>query len=412
MTERIYYEDSTLHAFTAELVEHRKTDLGPAVRLDRTAFYPTSGGQPHDVGTIAGVPVVDVWEEESGEIWHRLASSEALPEGFAPGAQIEGHIDRTRRFDHMQQHTGQHLLSALFIELLDAPTLSFHLGSDASTIDLELLHLSWEAAFRVEDRANRLVWEDRPVQVEVVAPERVAEFKLRKPPQVSGDVRIVSIAGCDASACGGTHVTSTGQVGAVKITGIERYKGGVRVSFLCGGRALRDYRRALELLQQVAVDLTVAQDEVPEAVARIREEAKETRRALGDVRERLNLFEAERLWLAAPKSAGIRRLVSYLPEHDFDAVRAIATHLIEHPHTLIMLAVSEEKGVRAVCARSSDLPQVDASALLRTALAPLDGRGGGSPVLAQGGAPLHSRDEILAAFEGALNDIELETNGG
>jgi alanyl-tRNA synthetase len=364
------------------------------VRLDRTAFYPTSGGQPHDLGTLDGTAVKDVWDDE-GEVWHLL-------EGPLEGEEVQGRVDWARRLDHMQQHTGQHLLSAAFVRVLDAPTVGFHLGTESSTIDLELPHLHEEAAHRVEDEVNRVIWENRPVIARFVGDEELASLNLRREPQVEGPIRVVSVEGYDASPCGGTHLTRTGAVGQIKITGLERYKGGTRVTFLCGQRALRDYRRALGLLQETAEALTVGQGEVPEAVARVQEEARETRRALHKAQETLREVEGEELWQRAPVVDGVKRILAYWPGRSPDDLRAVASRLREHPSTLLLLATSGEGGVRIVCARSDDLEGVDAAAMIRDAAGALGGRGGGSPTLAQGGAPPASEEEVLAALNAAV----------
>ena len=399
MSHRLYYADATLREFRARVTAERVTERGPAVRLNQTAFYPTSGGQPHDTGTLDNVPVVDVWEDDDGAIWHLLDSELPIsPEKEA----ITGRINWARRFDHMQQHTGQHLLSAAFVEVWDAPTVGFHLGSEACTIDLEIPNLTWEAAFRVEDAVNRVVWENRPVTVQFVSPDEIAEIPLRKPPAVAGDIRVVWVQGYDASACGGTHVSHTGEIGLIKITGLERYKGGMRVTFRCGARALLDYRRILRLIQDVSADLSIAEDELPEAVARIQAEAKATHSAVRDLQATLAACEADRLWHTAPERAGMRQIVAHWDDRPFDQVRATASRLCEHPATLALLAVTTEKGVRLVCARSDDLDEVDAVAILRDALEALGGRGGGAPAMAQGGAPVSPAAAILMALHQAL----------
>ena len=397
MTERLYYRNATLTTFDARIVERRDTERGPAICLDRTAFYPTSGGQPHDLGTLAGISVRDVWDDENGEIWHLLDS---LPDANA----VTGVIDWPRRFDHIQQHTGQHLLSAAFVEVLDANTIGFHLGTESSTIDLDIPRLAWEAAFRVEDAVNRVIWEDRAVTIHSFTPEelKAQAVPLRKPPQVTGKIRVIWVDGYDASACGGTHVSRTGEIGLIKITGIERYKGGVRVAFQCGGRALRDYRRVLHVVRETSNDLSVAQDELRETVARIQEEAKTTRRALHKAQAVLMHFEADRLWTMTPEVEGVRRIVAHWTDHTFADARAIAGRLREQPRTLLLLAVTEEKGVRLVCARSDDLPHLNAGTILREAVSALGGRGGGSPAVAQGGAPSHPHEQIIAALESAI----------
>jgi len=399
VTQRLYYDNATLVDFDAHIVARRETERGPAVQLDRTAFYPTSGGQPHDTGTLAGIPVVDVWNEEEagppGTVWHLLGATPVA----ADDETVHGIIDWARRFDHMQQHTGQHILSAACVELYQGNTVGFHLGSAASTIDLDIPQLSWEAAFRIEDAVNRVIWENRPVTIHTVTHDDLKDMPLRKPPQVTGDIRVIWVEGYDVSACGGTHVRSTGEIGLLKITGIERYKGGVRVAFLCGGRALRDYRRVLHALRETSSDLSVAQDEVPQTVVRLQEELQTTRRALSKAQGQLLDFEADHLWEATPEIDGVRRIGVHWIDRPFADARAIAGRLRERPRTLLLLAVSEADGARLVCARSDDLPHVDAGAILREVTQALGGRGGGSPSIAQGGAPVHPADVIMATIQ-------------
>ena len=405
MTRRLYYDDAALVTFDARIVAQRETERGLAVQLDQTAFYPTSGGQPHDTGSLAGIPVVDVWDEEDaggpGTIWHLLEATPAAGD-IVKGNLVRGVIDWDRRFDHMQQHTGQHILSAACVELFQGNTVGFHLGSEASTIDLDLPQLTWEAAFKIEDAANRVIWENRPVTIHTVTRDDLGNIPLRKPPQVTGDIRVIWVEGYDASACGGTHVASTAEIGLLKITGVERYKGGVRVTFLCGGRALRDYRRVLHALRATSSDLSVAQDEVPQTVIRLQEDLQTTRRTLNKAQSQLIEFEADRLWETTPEVADIRRIGVHWTDRSFAEARAIAGRLRERPRTLLLLAVSEDDGVRLVCARSDDLPHIDARAILHNVMQALGGRGGGSPSIAQGGAPSHPHEFIAETLRRAV----------
>jgi alanyl-tRNA synthetase len=398
MTDRLYHTDSLLRHFTARIVAREQTERGPAVRLDRTAFYPTSGGQPHDTGTLGGVRVLDVWDDDAGEVWHRLERPVTVE-------ATEGVIDWDRRFDHMQQHTGQHLLSAAFVRLREAATVSFHLGADDSSVDLDAAQVSWDDAFRVEAEVNRVIWEDRPVEVHFVGENEIAGVPLRKPPKVAGTIRVVWIRDVDASACGGTHVPRTGAIGLVKVTRLERYKGGTRVGFLCGGRALAHYQRVLRGLQTVGADLSVHPDHVPETVTRIAAELKETRRELEAAQDALMAFEAERLWRETPETNGARRVVAYRPEWSPDHVTALAAHLTARPRTVALVAGADTKGVRLVCKRSEDLVDLDAAAVLRQAVERLGGRGGGTPAHAQGGAPLAPVEVVEAALEGAVERL-------
>jgi alanyl-tRNA synthetase len=393
-TVRLYYTDSMLREFTARIVERQDTERGPAVRLDRTAFYPTSGGQPHDLGTLGGERVLDVWDDEAGEVWHRL-------ERFPEGDEVNGVIDWDRRFDHMQQHTGQHLLSAAFLDLRQAPTLSFHLGTDDSSIDLSLAGLTWDDAFAVEAHVNRVIWEDHPVDIRVFREDEIHQVPLRKPPQVRGPVRVVWIPDVDASACGGTHVPRTGAIGLLKVVRLERYKGGTRVGFVAGGRALAHYQRVLRGLQTVGADLSVHVDQVPETVARLQSELKAARRDLEAARDALMAAEAERVWAETPVTDGTRRVVAYRADWGPDHLAALAAHLAARPRTAALLAGNDAKGVRLMCRRSDDLAEVDAAAVLRRAVERLGGKGGGNAQQAQGGAPAAAPEVIVSALREA-----------
>lgn len=235
MTERLYYTDSHLTEFEATLRSAATgADGRTTVVLDRTAFYPTSGGQPFDLGTINGTPVLDVVDGEDGSILHVVASP------IEPGP-VHGVIDRVRRLDHMQQHTGQHVLSAAFDRVLGVPTVSFHMGAESATIDLAREVSAIEIA-RAEAEANRIVWSDRPVTVRFVEPEEAARLPLRKESRREGTLRLVEVEEFDLSACGGTHVTRTGAIGIIAIGAAERFRGGSRVEFFCGGRALSTLR--------------------------------------------------------------------------------------------------------------------------------------------------------------------------
>ena len=221
------------------------------------------------------------------------------------------------------------MLSAAFLDELGAQTLSFHLGSEISTIDLDSSNISWEAVYRVEGAVNQVVWEDRSVGVHIVGAEELDNIPLRKPPQVEGKVRVIWVEGYDASACGGTHVTRTGEIGLIKVISLVRYKGGVRVGFVCGARALQDYRRVLRITQDTSADLSVHQDELRDAVARLSEEARQTRRKLNHLRSEFMEHEAERLWHQTQEIDGQRRLSACYDERPFEEVRQLALRMRE-----------------------------------------------------------------------------------
>ena len=421
-TSRLYYyDDTTLSEFDASVLGVRELvgeDGVPriAVRLDRTAFYPTSGGQPHDTGSLGEVRVVEVVEDpaDTRVIWHLLAEPEPTL-----GSRVRGRIDWARRFDHMQQHTGQHLLSTAFEDALSAPTVGFHLGSTSSTIDLEISGrsegdrhptLTWEMAFEIEAAVNAVVWQNRPVVVRIVDAEEIASIPLRKPPVVTGKVRVVWVEAYDASACGGTHVGATGEIGIIKITGIEHYKGGVRVSFVCGGRALKAYQASLHTLQRASLALSVGPDDLLAAITRLEDDTKLLRRDVRRLRETVLDDEAEALWVGASVVDGTRAIASHWDGRDFADVRALAGRLRERPGVLLLFAVTEGGAVRVLVARSDDLDTLHAGAILRALLDGLGGRGGGSATMAQGGTAYHPPEVILAALQDALSSLRLRVD--
>src|SRR5437588_6313240 len=251
-TERLYYSDPYLLEFDANIVETKPIGNRIGVVLDKTAFYPTSGGQPNELGTINDVPLVDCMEDTAGgNVLHVL-------ERKIEGPSVHGRIDSDRRADHMQQHSGQHVLSQAFVELFNWPTVSFHLGVVACTIDLPADSVSREQAEKVQELANRIVRENRDVAVRYVAHEDIAEAGLRKPTERTGDIRVIDIAGYDRSACGGTHVRTTGEIGSILITRIERAKKQTRVEFICGNRVRKYARQGNHTLEAIRQTISAA----------------------------------------------------------------------------------------------------------------------------------------------------------
>lgn len=375
-TERLYFSDSYLTRFSARVIARGERGGRPAVALDRSAFYPEGGGQPADRGALAGVAVLDV-QEESGLVWHELA-------GPIAEDAVEGLVDWARRFDHMQQHHGQHLLSAAFERLLGLRTVSFHLSAALSTIDLDGPGLTAEGAAGVEDLVNQVIWEDRPVLARFVGAEELATIQLRKPPAVDGPIRVVSVPDFDHSACGGTHPRSTGGVGLLHIRRWERRGGELRVEFLCGGRALRDYRERDAVATRVALGLSVGLDELDASVARLRAAEEQARKALERAGERLIGYEARELLEGAARAGGAPVVRQVLDGRSVGELRLLA-QAIAAGGGVALLGLRGEK-TQLVVARAEGLP-IDCGALLREALAPRGGRGGGSAALAQGGLP-------------------------
>lgn len=393
-TQRLYRLDPYLTTFTARVAALLTHEGRPAVTLEQTAFYPTAGGQPNDLGTLGGVAVVDVIETEDGEIIHVLA--EPLP-GGAVGREVEGVLDGGRRFDHMQQHTGQHILSAAFERALEAETVSFHLGAEASTIDLTLASFDEARANRVEDLANEVVFANAPVTATEYDDEQIKSLPLRKPPAVHGRIRIVRVGDFDLCACGGTHVRAAGEVGLIHIHRWEKRRGGTRIEFLCGWRALRDYRVMNRTAQGLAASLSVGIHELDQAVVRTTEAERTVRRQMDMLRQRLLDCELPRLAGEAEVLGGLRLVCRVLEGYDVGNMRYVAQNLVQTPGTVALLAVTNPSP--QLCFAGAEDVSADMSALLREAAGPYGGRGGGRPHTAQGGGV--TAEDLTAVLQAA-----------
>lgn len=399
MTERLYYTDSHLTEFEARVVAVAPLEGSrAAVKLERTAFYPTGGGQPSDTGTLGAARVVECVDEEDAGVVH-------VVEGDVPpvGALVRGHVDWERRLDHLQQHTGQHILSQAFVQLFGAQTRSFRMLERASEIDLALDDPSDERIEQAVSLANRIIWEDRPVSIHQATPEEAAAMPLRKDSARAGMLRVIEIEGFDVSPCGGTHAQRTGEVGVVAVRSWERAKGLTRIEFLAGGRVHADYRRANATARSVASLFSVARDEAVASVTRLLEENKQLMRRVRPLEELAVRVEAEELWSEAARNVGdgarsvegdkksedegVVVVVRTFEGRDADSLRRLAAAVASHAsNSAALLASREGEDVRLVFARSADAAGTgDMSALMREACAAIGGRGGGRPDMAQGG---------------------------
>ena len=417
MTERLYYDNAYQVRFSARVVDSLEWEGQPAVLLDRTAFYPTGGGQPTDTGVLSAtglasgsavpedVPVVEVVERpEDGAVVHVLARP-------IDAQEVEGEVNWERRFDLMQQHTGQHILSAVFLEAFEANTVGFHLSDEYATIDLDRATLTDEDLSQVEDLVNAVVFENRQAVARFVPDEEVPSLPLRKALAHEGPVRIVEIPDLDCSACGGTHIRATGEVGLIKITRSERRGDETRVEFLCGRRALGDYRSKNAMLMHLAREYTVGHWEVADLVHRLAGEVKESRRELRHARDALLDAEAMALWHQGAVIGPARVVHAHLPGRAPDDLKHLAQRLVEHAQTAALLASGEagQKGFFTF-ARSADL-DVHMGTLVRQACQVIGGGGGGRPEFAQGGGPQGER--VISALESALGSLvdSLEATG-
>ena len=371
MTERLYYTDPRLITFTASITE--LADDGRRIYLDRTAFYPTSGGQPHDVGTLGGCAVVDV-VDEGDRIAHLLA------EPLRGTGSVEGVIDWPRRFDHMQQHTGQHLLSAVLESLVGAHTTSVHFGDDTNTVDLDRESLAEDQLQAAEHRANEIVLENRPVAI--AFEEAAAARGLRKVSKREGTLRIITIDGVDRSACGGTHVRQTGEIGTLLVLGTERVKGHARVEFIAGWRAITRARRNERMVREASHALSVPPVEVPDALEALAAQLKDARSALKTLGAEVATARAGQLAGAAmPDAGGVRRVL--LSSHDYaaDELRMLAQASSAIPGVRFVATLAAPPTIFVAAGPGSGW---DAGAVLKAALAEVGGRGGGSAKVAQG----------------------------
>jgi len=372
MTERLYYTDSYLREFHARIVDHSEDGL--TVYLDRTAFYPASGGQPHDLGSIGGVPVLDVVDEDQ-RIAHRIAA--ALHSG-----PVDCSVDWRRRFDHMQQHTGQHLLSAVFEDRFGLKTASFHLGAETCTIDLEGGVVEPLTVQEAECRANEVICENRPVGVHF---EDAGEVQgLRKASEREGRLRIVSIEGLDHCGCGGTHVRATGEIGALLIRKLEKVRQATRVEFLCGGRAIRRARADYEALSRAAQLFSAPLDEIPAMAAAQSEAVRASEKARRKLELDLAAYQGKELYeTTAAGPDGMRRVSRLGERRAMEELRAIAQQFTAQPKAVFLATLADPPSV--LLAVSSDAG-MDAGKVLKAALAEAGGRGGGSARIAQGSA--------------------------
>ena len=419
MTIRLYYTEPYLTTFTARVTERVVVDGQPAVRLERSAFYPTSGGQAHDTGSLGGVAVIDVRVAEDGGVLHLLAAP--LPEETA---EVTGVIDWPRRFDHMQQHSGQHLLSQAFDRLLGLETVSVHFGDELCTVDLAGETLDGDGLAAVERQANEIVWENRPIRAYEVGDSELAGIPLRRAPKVTGKIRIVEIDSYDWSACGGTHVASTGSIGPIALLRVERNRSNPstssgqrpstssghssRVYFVCGARAMDDARRRRQLLADAAALLDTAVGNVPVLLAARQERMKEQDRLLRAMQEEMLGYRAQSLLAEAEVVGSVRLVARVVADLDPAGLKSLASGLVANPGVVALLACGAEGKGTAIFARSADV-ELHAGQLLRTILPRFGGGGGGRPDFAQGGGVDGERlAELVAA---ARQEVGQQLNG-
>ncbi|MBV9482185.1 MAG: alanyl-tRNA editing protein [Acidobacteria bacterium] len=401
MTERLYYDDSFLYDFDASVVDVIPASAGTpraAIILDRTAFYPSSGGQTFDIGLLASgeyvVRVLEVSESDEGAIYHFVDDASYLSRGQA----VRGSVDAERRRDHMQQHSGQHVLSASFIRLFDMPTVSFHMGEDYCSIDLETKALSLQQIEAAERMANEIILEDRLVEIKFVSQQEARVLKLRKFPHAErGLLRLISIRDFDLSACGGTHVRYTGQIGCILLRKSEKVRQGSRVEFVCGQRAVKTARRDYTMLTESASLFSCHIRDVPAQVKKAQAEIKAAHRGREQALEELAEQHATRLLSETMTENGRKLVVRLFTDRDLAFLKLLAQKLTgAESHVVALLGTTTQLSLLVACSPGQ---AIDLGGLLRHVAASHGGRGGGSEEMAQAGVPTHE------AVEGVLTDI-------
>lgn len=397
MTDRLYYRDSFLYDFEAEVRDVIETPR-PAVTLDRTVFYPTSGGQIHDTGWItsgaAKHHVTEVADAEDGQVVHYI---EAPAKDLAPGSRIRGEIDVVRRRDHMQQHSGQHVLSAAFVRLFDMPTVSFHMADDYCSIDLETLTLTKEQIESAERLANEVILENRPVDIRFVKRAEAGKFGLRKiPPTERDELRLIDISDFDVTACGGTHVRQTGQIGCLLLRKTEKVRQGYRVEFVAGQRAVATARRDFTTLTETAALFSAHIHEVPQQATKSLEEVKALRKQRAQSLEELAAAQAAALMAETPEADGRRFVVRTFSDRDINFLKLFAQKLTRLAPNVVALLGTTCPPPALVFAQTIGQP-FDMGARMKEISGRFGGRGGGSKDMAQGGIADSSQVEAALA---------------
>jgi alanyl-tRNA synthetase len=385
-TERLYFKDPYQIEFEARVIERTLHGGKPALVLDQTCFYPEGGGQPADGGTLNGRQVIAVLEEKD-EILH-------VVEEEVTSDKVKGRIDWNRRFDHMQQHAGQHVLSQCFVQLFGAETRSFHLGEKVSTLEIDKREITEKEVERLEQLANTIVFENREIKSQLIREDEIQKVPLRRPPKKEGVIRVVEVSDFDYSACGGTHPRRTGEIGVVKILKWDRIRNNIRFEFICGGRALRDYIQKHKDIRQLSNQLTVDENEVAASVEKLISELKAQKSRARKMEESLIQYEAENL-IQEAQSKVIRKIFM---ERTRDEIRRLALAVIKRGEFIVLFGLKGEEHAHVFLARSDDF-ELDLRELVPVVSSLIKGKGGGRPSLVEIAG--ESKGELERALEKA-----------
>jgi alanyl-tRNA synthetase len=403
---KLFYQDSYMHTFKSKIIKQEQDENGLwYIVLEETAFYPTGGGQPFDTGTINNVRVLNV-EETFGEIRHYLENPIFVSSGV-----IDGEINWERRFDHMQQHAGQHILSAAFEELFNYKTVSFHLGEDALTIDLEIEELTNSEASEVEKRANQIIIENRPIETKWVSQAELFQYPLRKQPTVTENIRLVIIPEFDYNGCGGTHPSSTGQVGAIKILDWETQRKKIRLRFICGNRVLQQFHSKHQILSQLTKLLNSPEQGMIKSLERLLGNVKNSDRQLEEARQTLLQLEAREMLHSRLEINGTEIISKVLHNRSMKEMQQLARTITSYSNGAIVILISENDTQLQIVAARGSLQKVSMKKLLANILPTINGKGGGNEVMAQGGGEMVLKgNELLEITINALSYFEKSHN--
>ena len=400
MTEKLYYKDAFLKEFEADIVSHTKEGEEYNLILNKTAFYPEGGGQPADRGKIADSKVKYVYEEND-EIYHVV---DKLPENKN---NLKCQIDWDRRFDLMQQHTGQHVLSALIDDLYNAKTVGFHLGKNQVTVDTDI-ELNIEELKETEKKANEIIYKNININAEIPNENKLKNIQLRKDPVVDDDIRIVKIDKVDTIPCGGTHLKKTGQIGILSIIDHEKYKDGTRIVFLCGKRALADYRFKNDIIAENRNLLGVQNNDINSEIVRLKNELDQKEKNIKELKDELLDFKVEKIVEDEPKFKDYKIINRIFENEDYSDLRFMANKLVEYDNTIVILGHKKDDTARLILGKAANIEKLDMNELITKVLKIIDGNGGGHEFFAQGGGsnPDKLSEATELAYQKIMNNLE------
>ncbi len=390
MTEKVYLENPYLRQLDCRIVDKKYMNNKYYIKTNKTIFYPNlAGGQPGDKGTINGVKVIDTYEDGS-DIVH-------VVEENIHSDRVKLSIDWDNRFDYMQQHSGQHLLSAVFYKLFNGETIGFYIGKEYVYIDINIAQIAEKDIEKIEQFANKIIFSNFPIKSYIVEEDQVDKLPVRRDPAANSNIRIVEIDGFDFTPCCGTHLRSTGEIGLIKIRKVEPYKGNIRVEFVCGGRALKDYTWKSKYIKKISNLLSTKDREVYDRVEKLYAQKERLEQANRQLKEELNKYRSEELLKESQLVKGINFVINKFSDIEFEDMQNMISYLNSTDNTISIFGIEDNKTGRFIISRSNNL-NINMKNILKTIMEKMNIKGGGSPQTVQGGCPKGEVDSILKAF--------------